>query len=347
VVLIPALINAHTHLEFSDLQQPLGEPGTSLPRWIRRVIEVRGQGRRDVSAAIRTGLAESMRLGVSAIGEIATARASCYPSGEGWPRLSLFHELIGFSQGRVESVLSDALGRRQAPEEGFSPHAPYTVHPELLARVVQRAAEEGSPVAMHLAESREEIELLATGGGPFRDLLAERSMWDPTAIAAGSRPLDYLQVLARAPRVLVIHGNYLDDEERDFLAAHSDRMTLVYCPRTHAFFRHDVYPLEELIARGVRTALGTDSRASSPDLGILGEIRAAARHPAIAPSELLAMGTLHGARALGLAEKLGSLTPGKRADLVAIDCSADIDDPWKAIVAGEGCAKHVSIQEAG
>ncbi len=129
------------------------------------------------------------------------------------------------------------------------------------------------PVAMHLAESREELDLLRDGTGPFQDLLDERSMWDPQAIPLGSRPLDYLRMLADAPRALVIHGNYLDDEELAFLGANRERMSLVYCPRTHAYFFHPPYPLGRALAAGVHVALGTDSRASNPDLSLLEEMR--------------------------------------------------------------------------
>ena len=118
---------------------------------------------------------------------------------------------------------------------GLSPHAPYSVHPDLLAAVVELSNRHKIPVAMHLAESPEELELLRHGRGPLRSFLEELGAWDATAVTPGSRPLDYLRLLARAHRALVIHGNFLDDEEIAFLAA-ADRMSVVYCPRTHDWF---------------------------------------------------------------------------------------------------------------
>ena len=146
-------------------------------------------------------------------------------------------------------MLSAGWATSTSCSRGISPHAPYTVHPGLLKRLVALAVEKKLPVAMHLAESREELELLATGTGPFRDLLVDRSMWDTEAIPLGSTPLDYLRTLAEAPRALVIHGNNLSDEEIGFLAAHRERMSVVYCPRTHAYFGHDPYPLEQNAGR--------------------------------------------------------------------------------------------------
>jgi cytosine/adenosine deaminase-related metal-dependent hydrolase len=144
-------------------------------------------------------------------------------------------------------------------------------------------------------------------------------MWDNSAIPRGSRPLDYLRLLAQAPRSLVIHGNYLAPDSHKFLAENADRMTLVYCPRTHAYFNHPRYPLGEALAAGVQVALGTDSRASNPDLSLLGEMRQVARvHATVQPETILKMATLHGARALGCDEQCGSLAPGKLANLIAV-----------------------------
>jgi cytosine/adenosine deaminase-related metal-dependent hydrolase len=192
-----------------------------------------------------------------------------------------------------------------------------------LKSLIELASNENWPVAMHLAESTDELELLHAGTGPFQQLLEERSMWDAEAIPRGSRPMDYLRMLAEAPRALVIHGNYLDEDERAFLAANTDRMSLVYCPRTHAYFDHPPYPLRELLAGGVRVALGTDSRASNPDLDLLAEMRYVARRfPAVARDAILRMGTLNGAEALGRAAEIGSITPGKAANLIAVPLPA-------------------------
>ena len=102
-------------------------------------------------------------------------------------------------------------------------------------------------------------------------------------------------------------------------------MSLVYCPRTHAYFQHAPYPLAEALAAGVRVALGTDSRASNPDLDLLAEMRFVARaYPTIDPHDVLRMGTLAGAEALGREDEVGSLTPGKLANMVAVPLPEDV-----------------------
>jgi cytosine/adenosine deaminase-related metal-dependent hydrolase len=322
VALLPGLVNCHTHLEFSQLKRPLGRPGIRLDRWIRLLIAERGQasGRPE---AIVAGLREGARDGVTMVGEIAAAAPEAYPPGR-HQVMMLFAEVIGFSRARAESAYAALIERFNTlltvsgAEVGISPHAPYTVSPDLLQRLVALANERVLPVAMHLAESEEELELLDSGSGPFQHLLEERSMWDPAAIPHGSRPMDYLRMLAAAPRALVIHGNYLDSQEHEFLAAKSERMSLIFCPRTHAYFRHPRYPLPELLAKNVRVALGTDSRASNPDLSLMAEMRQVAKtFPVIDRHQVLRMGTLSGAEALGREGVIGSITPGKLANLIA------------------------------
>lgn len=331
VALLPGLVNAHTHLEFSHLRRPLGEPGMSLVDWIRLVIGDRSRGDRDVARSIHAGLAECLCFGVTSLGEIVSPEGAGY---RGAPvDMTAFVEVIGFSRARAASAMTAACEklkglRAQADlHVGISPHAPYTVSPQLLDSLIGLARQLQLPVAMHLAESREEIEFLATGKGPFQQLLLERSMWDSEVPPRGSRPMDYLRMLAEAPRALVIHGNYLDEEERAFIAAKRGCISLVYCPRTHAYFRHSPYPLPQLLAAGARVVLGTDSRASNPDLNLLAEMRHVVRiFPKIDPHVILRMGTLASAEAIGRADEFGSITPGKFANLIAIPFPAEVCD---------------------
>ena len=185
---------------------------------------------------------------------------------------------------------------------------------------------------MHLAESKAELQLLCSGEGPLRDLLVERGLWGQLALPRGLRPLDYLRQLARAQRALVIHGNYLDDDELAFLAKHADQMALVFCPRTHAFFRHEAYPLAKALSLGVAVALGTDSRGSNPDLSLLNEMRFVAQHYLdVSPADVVRLATLAGAQALGRDADTGTITPGKLANLTAIALpDRNVNDPYEA-----------------
>ena len=339
VVLMPGLVNAHTHLEFSELTAPLGEQGMPLPEWIQLVISARKQ-REDLSTGLQAGLHESLRAGVTTIGDIATSQ---FPNhlDTPIPEVISFHEVIGFSTARSDSVFAELEGRLQSANQvhvGISPHAPYTVHPRLVQRLVDLACKHRLPMAMHLAESREELQLIHENSGPFRELLEQRSMWDGEVFSSSLRPQDYLAQLAKATRGLVVHGNYLEPDEIDFVAANK-QLTIIYCPRTHDYFGHDDYPLQQMLVRGAQVAIGTDSCASNPDLSVLNELRCIAnKHPEIDPARILQLGTIDGARALGLDNQIGSLAPGKLANLTEIECGDSLK-PLEAVL-------HTQVQPA-
>ena len=357
-VILPGLVNAHTHLEFSQLSEPLLPAGAEFAAWIRRVVQWRREQQAVVpggedwrATAIAQGWREALQAGTTLLGEISTppwqpdlytverlvhrgATSRLDEADEGGSlsadasrkRGLLFLELLGFREERHAALqqltvafLEDGQARQLVLESGLSPHAPYTVAPRFLQWVAETAQQHRRRLAMHLAESRAELELLATSSGSLRQLLDDVQAWQPGQIATDSRPLDYLRSLAAAEHTLVVHGNYLDAAEIDFLGQHRDRFTVVYCPRTHHYFGHEKYPLARLLQAGARVALGTDSRASNPDLSLLSEMRRVAHaHPDVAPEAILHMGTLAGAEALGYAASCGSLRPGKRADLIIL-----------------------------
>jgi cytosine/adenosine deaminase-related metal-dependent hydrolase len=325
VALLPGLINTHTHLEFSKLEQPLGRAGMGFAAWVERVVAWRReQGAGSQGSGVGAGLAESAKAGVVALGEIAMPGCplESYDSPASVAVVALL-ELLSRSAERVQPLMDLAEqhvaalhGAGSNVTAGLSPHATYSVHPELLWRACELSAAERVPLAMHVAESREELELLELHTGLLVDLLKSLGVWEPNERPRGARPLDFLRTLATAHRVLVIHGNYLASDEIEFLATHRERMSLVYCPRTHAYFGHEPYPLSVMLAAGVRVAIGTDSRASNPDLSLWNELRHIARHhPGVSPEAILRMGTLAGAEALGLAGDYGSITFGKQAGL--------------------------------
>ncbi len=346
VALLPALVNAHTHLEFSLLEAPLAPPAAGFCNWIREVIRHRQERAPNQAEAIVAGLQESRRAQVAAIGEIASQPWPLeVASALGDPELKIggvvFRELLGLAPDREAALLDAAAVHLHSPpfanlRAGLSPHAPYTASPELIRRAVEVAVSRGAPVAMHLAETTEELELLASHSGPMRILLDELDAWSAGAIPRGIRPLDYLRLLSPAPRALVIHGNYLTTDEIAFVGERAATMSVVYCPRTHAYFGHGAYRLADLVAAGANVALGTDSRASSPDLNLWSEAQTAAEaHPNVSPAEILRMATNHGAKALGIENAYGSLGAGKRASFWTLPISAaEVDDPHELLFAG-------------
>lgn len=340
VALLPGLVNAHTHLEFSGLREPLGRSGVGLVDWIRAVIEYRRESAVTAAQAIERGLDESHTSGTTCLAEIAQPQWSAEPFCRARLDATVFLELIAPTASRVPAAMEAARHHLDAADTsspwraGLSPHAPYSVHPDLLAGAISLSSSRQVPLAMHLAESQAEIDWLRSGRGPFSEFLSRLDGWDSEAFPPGRRPLDYLRALAECHQAIVIHGNYLDDEEIAFLADQRERMAVVYCPRTHAYFGHVAHPVERLLAAGATVALGTDSRASTPDLSLLAEMRfAAQRHPALAPELVVKLATWFGARALGRESEIGSLEPGKRADMAIVALpDREASDPYDLLL---------------
>jgi cytosine/adenosine deaminase-related metal-dependent hydrolase len=299
-------------------------------------------------------LGELIRTGTTAVADIVPPSLPAHLWSQSGLKAAVFVELRAPTARRVPLALqaaqqaisawqtgtesSSAGGPDGGVQLGLSPHAPYTVRLELLEAAIRLAQQYRLPVAMHLAESLEEIQLLHSGQGPLRRLLEELGQWEPGLVPAPCRPLDYLRQLAQVDRALVIHGNYLDEEEWAFLAEHRQRMAVVFCPRSHAHFDHRPYPLLEMLAWGLRVILGTDSRASAPDTDMLAEMRwVAVQFPQLAPQRILELATLEAARALGWGEQLGALAPGRRADLVAVALpeQQSTNDPYELLLGSD------------
>lgn len=333
VVLLPGLVNAHTHLEFSDLRQPVGVPGMPLHEWIGLAIGARGVATAETRrAAIASGLAESRAAGVRLIGEITTP-PSVYPDQVAGPEWVSFAEVVGLQAQRGAERLRAASEYCAADlRGGWSPHAPYSTAWHLIEACVAQARRHSRPLAMHVAESPHERELLETAAGPFAETLRALGVWQEGLFPWPARPLERLiELLAAAPRVLLVHGNYLSESEIERLAAHRNT-TVVYCPRTHSFFRHPPHPVARLGQAGIRVALGTDSRASNPDLDLWQEVRHLLRYrPDIDPHEVIKMATLHGADALGRRD-VGRIETGARPGFRAVPTAAsDLAGLWASL----------------
>jgi cytosine/adenosine deaminase-related metal-dependent hydrolase len=343
VAILPGLVNTHTHLEFSDLAQPLGRPGIGFADWIQEVIAYRRQRTEPAWHAVAKGLAECIRLGTTAVGEIAQPGWSAQPFREAGLDATVFLELLGLGLDRRQELLALAEEHLEAGDEtaawhsGISPHAPYTTNIDFVAWAALLSSRRRVPIAFHLAESREEMQSAASQSGTLWEFLVKMVGPEAAKFLDGGTPQDWVGELSAAHQALVIHGNYLSDSAIAKLADHADHMSVVYCPRTHAYFGHDPYPLEEMLRAGVAMAFGTDSRASSPDLDMLAEMRfAAQRHPSVPRSTILRMGTHLGAMALGRAEHIGSLGPSKRADFAIVRLpDRDAADPYDLLFDSE------------
>ena len=217
-----------------------------------------------------------------------------------------FSHTLQWAQSLVESFHKDLLGDRVL-SVGYSPHAPYSlIHPHALDQF--KLLDRSLPVAMHVAESLDELEWAEHGRGSFRDVYQRIRLPTDSPRMQIDQAID---LLAEFERPLLIHGNYLTGKQLDRIA--QSRIAIVYCPRTHQHFRHQPYPLDLILERGIQLLLGTDSRASNPDLSVWEECRTASRlHPNWKPEQLLAAVTTLPAKHLGIQSDFGSLAIGRK-----------------------------------
>lgn len=334
VALIPGLVNAHTHLEFSELEEPLGDPSLGFPKWIEEVISHRRV--RSETDPIQQGINESIRYGVAAIGEIATTPWSHHAYDDRVHGI-VFHEQLGNNplEARAKTLeIENGIQRDFAEpwQAGISPHAPYSTSLNLFQSLVDLARGHDTRVAMHLAETLEEIEFIETAKGPFADLLDRLGI--PFNRSGPLKTADYLQQLSTV-KSLIIHGNFLNVEELEMIAGSEDQ-SIVFCPRTHKYFGHPEYPLRTMLDLGINVAVGTDSRASNPDLNLFAELQEiAVSQPDVRPEEILQMGTYSGAIGLGLGQHLGTLTKGKSDKFCVVSQLPGSRNPFESLFAAD------------
>ena len=321
-LLVPGLVNTHTHLELSGFG---GEsPGPDFAGWIRRLRATKAARSPEAFlAAARRGLADCWAGGVTTVadtgdsGAVIEALAEAGGSGVAYQEVFGPHpdqrdeSLLGL-QRRVERLGRFAAGRVQI---GVSPHAPYSVSGPLYRATSDWAHSAGLPIAVHLAESAAETELLAAGAGAFAEAWRGRGI--PLPAPAGRTPVAWLdEHNVLSDRTLCIHVVRADASDVGRLARAG--AAVAHCPRSNRAHGHGEAPVRALLSAGIRVGLGTDSVVSVGTLDLLAEARAARALAGLDAARALALSTLEGARALGLDGETGSLTVGKWADCVAI-----------------------------
>jgi aminodeoxyfutalosine deaminase len=332
VVIVPGLVNAHTHLELSWMN---GEPpaGGSYMSWLRDLVARRPAidetASREAAAA---ALAAMIARGTVAVGDISNGTwAAPLLAGSGLASIA-FHEVFGFRAADAESILDAAAERLESLGSAvLTPHAAHTTSGPLLKALGGRALAAGAVLSVHVAECAEEVQLLRDGTGAFREFLIERGAWDDGWKAPGLTPVEYLDRLGvLSPRTLAVHCVHVDHQDLTRLQARG--VTVVTCPRSNRRLGVGTAPIPKLLASGIPIALGTDSLATSPDVDVFNEVAVLRQeHPGLAPAAALRIATLNGARALGLAATLGSIEAGKSAALAVVALPDPNDDPLEAV----------------
>jgi len=340
---LPALVNAHVHLELSWLrgQVPAANRFTD---WVPDMLQRRAGKALDdpaVRSAIDEAIAEIQASGTGVVGDISNSLATVEPLRRSALAGVVFHEVLRLKAADADEVLEQALRAQETHGTSgrfpvsLAPHAPYSVSPRLFQGL--RAASAATPFlpsSVHVAESPEETELLADGEGPWRALLERMGAWDPEWTPPGMTPVRYLdQMRVLSARMLAVHGVQCDDG--DLTALKASGATLVTCPRSNRHVGVGDAPVARFYESGVKVAVGTDSLASNDDLNLFSELALMRRlAPEVAAASLLESATIVGATALGAEPDAGTIEPGKRAALIAVAVPPDLVDVEEYLVSG-------------
>ena len=329
--LLPGLVNAHAHLELSFVRGLIED--RPFPDWIATLLRAKRLTALDPTeslAAARLSCAEAIATGITTIAATEDSDAGFDAVREAGLRGIVFREVFGPASDQADASFAgllacvDSMRRNESDlvRAGVSPHAPFTVSDPLFERVARYAIDESLPVAVHIAESVDETQFVVHGAGVFADRLRARGIPVEARAVSPVALLERTGVLRTRP--LLIHCVHVDDDDIARIAAAGARVA--HCPVANARLGHGVAPVPAMLAAGLTVGLGSDSVGSNNRIDLLEEARFAqmlqrAMHgdATLLPADrLLRMATLDGARALGLDDRIGTIEPGRDADLCAV-----------------------------
>jgi cytosine/adenosine deaminase-related metal-dependent hydrolase len=337
VAVLPGLVNAHTHLELSWMRGQVA-PAASMPAWAASLMALRRRVSHEPPEPIVDAIAEARASGTCLVGEVTSTFATYEPLIESELSAALFREVLGFSAPDPEALVA-AVSSQIADltpiawlRPSIVPHAPYSVSPPLLQAIARWST--GKPLSIHLGESVQELDFLRDGTGEWRALLEALGVWNAAWTPPVCGPVEFLDRLGMVDEhLLAVHGVHFTEAELTRLATAG--ATLVTCPRSNRWTGAGVPPVGRFYASGVRLAVGTDSLASVDDLNLFAELAEVRRlAPGVAAARILESATLSGAAALGFASELGSIEPGKRAQLLTVRLPAAVSDVEEYLLSG-------------
>lgn len=320
-VLLPGLINAHTHLELPSLLDSIRS--STFSDWVLNLIAAkRDLDQSDYVLAASENIKTIMRTGTTTVGEICTHGISPALLKKYGLRALVFHEIINMSAKGEKSKFKVQSSKSISSElihNGLSPHSPYTVSETVLRQLSNLSQQRNIKLSMHIAESLDEIRLLHGRKNGLHDLY-HFAGWELAWAPRGASSFEYLQRIGLlCPALLAVHAVHVTDHDISLMK--KSHVSVVHCPRSNRETRVGRMPLKKFLDSGISVGLGTDSLASSPSLSMWDEMRYAYRiHQldGITPREVLAIATSGAARALGMDKSIGTLSPGKKADIIAV-----------------------------
>lgn len=352
--ILPGLVNAHTHLELTAMRGFLDAHDLDFTAWLQKLTVARAERMtdEDIATSATLGVMEALRSGVTTVADAATNGVAVARTLRSTGiRAIVYQESFGpdprVAEERAQELAAMVSRAREFADErvtiGISPHAPYSVSAPQLSRLGALAHTENLPVMMHAAESADEVAFLHDSSGRFGDGLRHRGIEWQNAGCSTITHLERNGILGTRP--LLAHCVTVDADDIQLLARSG--AGVAHCPKSNAKLGHGVAPLAELLEAGVPVGLASDSVASNNLVDLFEEARFALfqsrirergteREGMLDAEVALNLVTLGGARALGIDRQIGSLEPGKQADLVAVSLNGahqrPVYDPMSTLV---------------
>jgi len=342
-VLCPGFVDTHTHLEYTVMRGMIEDSPYS--QWKHEVMKrEKLLNYQDWQDSARLGALEAVSSGITSIADITESGASAVAAEEAGLRGIIYREVETMEKGRIDATMEHALediddweGRIDSSRMriGIAPHSVYSCHPQLFKKVADYAMS-GTPVAMHLAGSREEYQFVKYGSSMLgrevrEDYDSSAPLWLPTGVS----PVRYVLQwgIFDVPDVLAVHCTQVDDEDIEILAERD--VAVSHCPRCNSKLGMGIAPLQKFIRAGLRIGLGTDSPAASNSMDVFEEMRigllvqraAFGSERFFSASRFLKLATNDAASALGILDQVGTLEVGKKADIIAVDLSKSAQVP--------------------
>ena len=346
--LLPGLVNAHCHLDYTDMAG-MFPPQKSFIDWIKLITSAKAEWNySEFAESWLRGARMLVSTGTTTVADFEVVPELLTEAWDATPlRVISFLELTGVKSRRDPgAILREALKRIKPLPAGrcraaLAPHAPYSTVPELLRLAAAAARRRRWPISIHVAESLQEFDMFMHGGGEMHDWLRrnERAMTD-CGLGSPVRHLERNGLLGK--NLLAVHVNYLAENDAALLG--KKKVSVVHCPRSHSYFRHDPFPFRELTRANVNLCLGTDSlatvyktRKESVELNLFEEMRAFAKvHPRLPAKKILPLATVNAARALGLGGQAGEIAEGAFADLIVVPFAGKTDEVYDAALHHRG-----------
>ena len=331
-LVMPGLINAHTHLELSQLKGKIGERREFFD-WIIELVETRRRlGTKNLEQAVRSSLIELLTSGTTCVGDISSTEAALPMLAKSGLRAVAFLEVLGPEEQKSEQIfeaLKKRLGKLKDLSNlitpGVSPHSAYSVSPLLINKISGYTSGDSLPIQVHLSETEHEKPYI-NGKSSDLDGYLEHFGWKGIKKEKSKSPLGFLNQ-SGLNNFTAVHCVHLSGPDIKLMGKNG--ISCVFCPRSNYFLGVGKAPVEDMAQAGINLAIGTDSLASNIDLDLWEEMRFAYLVSRLPARKLIEMATINGAKALGLERLTGSLEPGKDADLIAINTDAAKEkDPY-------------------